>query len=220
MNINEQWDEQAELYHAYLNETSRVSSSKVFPQILNHFGDLNSLSILDFGCGEGRFARVFADNGGNVTAYDPSEKELKLAQLQDNGRGIHYTSDLSSLPQNSSHRAICFMVLICNPEKEAKKLIQDIYDLMKPGGVVCFANTNTDTLGRRFADFYSTPPTELAEGTPYTSYIPTSKGKVVVTDHYYTPSGLSDMFIKANFEIIDVEIISDQFVLHTIKKAL
>jgi SAM-dependent methyltransferase len=190
----------------------------VFPRILEVLGDVSRKKILDFGCGQGRFSRAFNDRGAAVTGYDSSGKELHIASNLNDGREIVYSSERSALKRDNYDVVLCFMVLLCNKKNEVRHIVKEIYDVTKGRGKCIFVNTNTDTLGRRFKDFYSIVPDDMKEGVEYRTIIPTSKGDICVTDHYYSRDYLRAMFATHGFEVETEEIIADQFVLHVARK--
>jgi hypothetical protein len=156
-----------------------------------------------------------ADAGADVTAYDASSAEIANTRAFDEGRGIYYVEQQQErLAAESFDRILCFMVLLCNEAQAADDLLRTLYLLARPGALLGLANTDTTTLGRRFPDFYSTPPENPNRGTPYQSNIPTSAGLIQVTDHYYSPEHLRNMLSVAGFEVYTEERVAEPFILH------
>lgn len=218
---NSQWSRNAALYKAYFDDAKdRVSSSTVFPRILDFIGEVKGLRVLDFGCGQGRFSRLLYDLGADVTAFDQSIEELRIAMESNDGRDIAYSSKKETVfRKNYYDIVLCFMVLLCNNKEEAREIVRQIYRITKAGGRVVFVNTNTATLGRKFKDFYSPPvKKEIKEGAPYKTIIPTSRGEITVVDHYYSRDFLRKLFEKNDFEIIFEEVIAKQFLVQILKK--
>ncbi len=215
-----QWDKIADKYQAYFDDNpNRVSSHVVFPNILNGIGDVKGLKILDFGCGQGRFSRLLNDKGTIVTAYDESIEELKKALDKNDGRKIIYISKKPLLKKEYYDIVFCFMVLICNDLEKLHKLLDDVYSFTKNGGRCIFVNTNTETLGKKFKDFYSKRDSRiLKEGDVYSTIIPTSKGRIIVRDHYYSKKFLTELFKFHGFTPSFEEIIADQFVFQVVQK--
>jgi SAM-dependent methyltransferase len=215
-----QWGKKAELYQAYFEDNdNRVSSKKVFPGILKIIGDVSNKKILDFGCGQGRFSRVFHDMGAHVYAYDNAQQEIEIACSLNNGRDIKYSFNNEIFMNQCDYDLVwCFMALLCNPHEDVLDIIKKIYNCLKTNGFACFVNTNTETLGFRFQDFYSIPPDNLMNGSPYKTIIPTSKGEIEVTDYYYSPEHLRDVFLSNNFEIVNETVFSKQFIFHLLQK--
>jgi len=215
------WHAQADAYLAYFEDNpNRISSTRVFPRVLEHFGDLRRLRVLDFGCGQGRFARVMADAGAEVTAFDASTAEIANARALDRGRGIRYVDRQQDLlAAGPFDRILCFMVLLCNDTEGANGLLRMQHDLAAPGGLLGLANTDTATLGRRFPDFHSEPPATPSRGAFYRSFIPTSAGVIEVGDHYYSPEHLRAMLGEAGFELRAEERVAEPFILHIAARA-
>ncbi|MGB5597368.1 MAG: methyltransferase domain-containing protein [Thiothrix litoralis] len=219
-NPTDDWHVQADAYLAYFQDNpNRISTTQVFPRLLAHFGDMQGLRVLDFGCGQGRFARMLADAGAEATAYDSSSAEIANARALDEGRGIHYVEALDELRAGEPFdRILCFMVLLCNEVQAADDLLRTLYSLAKPGALLGLGNTDTATLGRRFPDFYSTPPENPVRGASYQSNIPTSAGLIQITDHYYSPVHISEMLSAAGFEVLAAEQVAEPFVVHIGKR--
>lgn len=215
------WDKDAGKYKAYFDDSSnRVSSKKVFPRILELVGNVKRLQVLDYGCGQGRFSRTLAGLGAKVTAYDESKNEISIAQPQSKHRNITFSTKKNEAIKRSKYDlALCFMVLLCNDIKGARQIVKDTYLSLKKGGKAVFVNTNTNTLGKHFKDFYSLKPKKsLAEGAEYDTMIPTSKGTIVVKDHYYSREFLGNLFTKEGFMIVTEEKVSEQFIVHVLSK--
>jgi len=219
MSTNDQWEEYANLYKAYFEDSARDSFVNVLPRLLHHYGEVKGKSFLDLGCGQGRFSRVLHDRGAEVTAYDAAPSEIEIARSLDDKRGVLYSSDKMSLEREHYYALIlCSMVFLCNPPQRALQLSRSIYNALAYGGTACLVNTNTEKLGYKFKDFYSIPPDDSLQGEPYQTIIATSKGSFTVTDHYYSPEHLKDIFSFTGFEVLHEEIISEQFVLHVLTK--
>ncbi len=219
MSSQDAWDLYADAYQAYFDDDSqRLSTVTVFPKVLEFAGDLRDRQVLDFGCGQGRFSRRFCDLGAKVIGFDRSEAELEIARKQDRKGDILYTSDASLLGDRQFDFVLCFMVLLCNSKPDSLAIARRIYQWTKVGGTACFVNTNTKTLGEKFKDFYSEPPDDAVEGTPYKTIIPTSKGAIEAIDRYYSPTHLRNLFAEVGFQVCAEEIVARQFVLHVLKK--
>ena len=216
MSQSNDWEEQADAYLAYFEDNpDRISATRVFPRLVEHFGDLHGLRVLDFGCGQGRFARILADAGGEVTAFDTSAAEIANARALDQGRGIRYIDRQQELLAAAPFdRILCFMVLLCNDAEGADALLRMLFASAAPGALLGLANTDTTTLGRQFPDFHSTPPAHPNRGAAYLSYIPTSAGVMQVTDHYFSPDHLRQMLADAGFELRAEERVAEPFILH------
>lgn len=214
------WHAQADAYLAYFEDNpDRLSTTTVFPRLLTHFGDLGGLRVLDFGCGQGRFARAMADAGASVVAYDASSAEVANARARDGGRNIRYVDSLDEAEaEGPFDRILCFMVLLCNPLPEARALLRRLHALARPGALLGLGNTDTESIGQVWPDFYSSPPAEAYRGAPYQSNIPTSAGLIRITDHYYSPDDIEAMLLDAGFTDVVGERVALPFVIHVARR--
>lgn len=222
----EQWNNASDLYSAFIDElqVKKGSTDSVFPRILKIIGKVKNKKIFDYGCGEGRLSRILYDLGSNVCAFDISESMIKKARDKNNSRNILYTSNSNSsdiFRNNYYDFVLGFMVLITIKRNNLSQTIDKIYRVLRKGGKAIFVNTNTDTLGHRFEDFYSEIKEEnRKEGNPYKTSILASEGTLEVVDYYYSSTFLRELYLQSGFEIIHEETIEDQFLLQIVMKQL
>lgn len=214
------WHKHAGTYLAYFEDNpERISTKRVFPALIRRFGDLRGLRVLDFGCGQGRFARLMDEAGACVTAYDASPAEIANARALNDGHAITYLDRLEDVRATAPFDCtLCFMVLICNPSATADAMLRVLHDLTRPGGMIGLGNTDTETIGRVWPDFYSTPPQCAERGAAYQSYIPTSAGLIQITDHYYSPEHITEMLEQAGFVEVVSERVVEPFVIHVARR--
>lgn len=113
------------------------------PAHLKLLRDVSGQSILDAGCGEGRFARMLAERGAAVTAFDFSDRMVQLAAEHERGQplGIEYfradMADLSSLASDTFDVAVAYLSLIDVPQYA--RGIAEVTRVLKPGGRFVFS---------------------------------------------------------------------------------
>jgi SAM-dependent methyltransferase len=100
-------------------------------------GRMEGQTILEAGCGMGRFTEVLAGTGAEVFAFDYSE--AVLANLRNNGRfaNVHFAqADVYALPfaPASFDKVLCFGMLQHTPSPRAAFLA--LTRLLKPGGEI------------------------------------------------------------------------------------
>lgn len=219
-----QWNNASNLYSTFIDElqVKKGPTDNIFPRILELFGEVKNKKILDYGCGEGRLSRILYDLGSDICAFDTSESMIEEAKNRDNNREINYTSNsnFTDVLRNDYYDfVLAFMVFITMKKKDLTQAIDKIQTVLKKGGKAAFVNTDTDTLGRRFEDFYSEIKEEdRKEGSPYKTFILTSEGTLEVVDYYYSSTFLGELYLQFGFEIVHEEMIEDQFLLQIVTK--
>lgn len=96
--------------------------------------------ILIPGIGYGRNAKIFLDNGINVTGIEISEKAIDLAKNQ-NGLDIKiYNGSVTEMPfDNKSYDGIfCYALIHLLNSHERKKFVKDCFDQLRPNGYMIF----------------------------------------------------------------------------------
>ena len=95
--------------------------------------------LLDLGCGNGRHALFFAEDGYTVTAYETENYDLHDLKEQVNELGLEMTYLSGSLEQLSfdtqSYDAIlAYDSLLTFNQEKIDQLVGQLYEILKPGG--------------------------------------------------------------------------------------
>src|SRR5204863_1472 len=99
-------------------------------------GDVRGLSILDSGCGEGRFCRILLDRGSErVLGVDLCEPMINAARELQSGKDTYRVADaedLSFLDDHSFDLAVSYLNQcdLC----DFKANTREVFRVMKPGG--------------------------------------------------------------------------------------
>jgi 2-polyprenyl-3-methyl-5-hydroxy-6-metoxy-1,4-benzoquinol methylase len=100
-------------------------------------------AVLDAGCGEGRFARMLAERGGQVTGIDISDRMIRLAQAEEQKKplGITYVrtdmADLSMFADETFDIAVAYVSLLDVEQYEAA--IKEVARVLKRAGRFVFS---------------------------------------------------------------------------------
>jgi len=136
----------SEMVHRQMYDVKgRERKAKTMIAVLRDFfkPDLKSLSALDVGSSTGIIANFCSNYFGKVIGIDIDEAAIKYANRthkKDNLEFIKSDSMAMEFQESEFDVAICAQVYEHVPD--ANKLIQEIYRVLKPGGICYFAAGN------------------------------------------------------------------------------
>jgi ubiquinone/menaquinone biosynthesis C-methylase UbiE len=115
------------------------------PAFFEMLPDVDGLSGLDVGCGEGHNTRLLAERGARITGIDISERFVRHAREAEVMRPLGIGYKLASavdLPfgEASFDSATAFMSLMEIPEAEC--VLAEVFRVLKPGGFFQFSITH------------------------------------------------------------------------------
>lgn len=124
-----------DIYRDYLNT----------PAFFDILPDVNGLSGIDIGCGEGHNTRLLAKKGAKMEAVDISEVFIQQAIQKENEAPLHINYQVASaiaLPFEDClfDFATAFMSLMDIPETE--QALNEAFRVLKPGGFFQFSITH------------------------------------------------------------------------------
>ena len=132
------------------------------PSALALLGDLNGLSVLDLGCGEGHYSRLLKQLGASqVLGVDLSSDMIELARQQERSHplGIDYrVCDAGALTLQTKADLV-FAGYLFNHARDRDELraqFSTVSGLLRPGGRLVALNNNPDD-----------PPSNFEAGRPY-----------------------------------------------------
>ncbi|WP_339256745.1 class I SAM-dependent methyltransferase [Paenibacillus sp. FSL R5-0713] len=123
----------------------------VYDQI-NHWGKddefflalLNKLkveSIVDLGCGTGRWTTHLVQYGYKITAIDPHEEAIEVARIKDNAGKVNWIVGDSSNLQTNTNDAVIMTANVAQvflTDDSWKKVISDVFRSLNVGGHFIF----------------------------------------------------------------------------------
>ena len=99
-------------------------------------------TMLDVGCGEGRFCRMLAERGVDTTGVDPTPSLLAQARARHpEGRYIEGKAEAMPFGDASFDMVVSYLSFIDIPN--IARAISEIARVMKPGGALLVANLNS-----------------------------------------------------------------------------
>lgn len=129
----------------------------VLPALKALVGSVKGKKVLDLGCGSGRYSRIFAHLGANVTGVDRSkfQIELAIAKEQVERLGIIYRlSDIrSSALRNATYDLVLlmFVILDVHPAEMVSEFVSVASRALKLGGLLLVADLHPHNIGKENA---------------------------------------------------------------------
>jgi SAM-dependent methyltransferase len=96
--------------------------------------ELNGLSVLDAGCGGGRYCKVAAEAGANVTGADHSSAVTKADSLCQGLDVRLVQADLKRLPFPEESFDLAFSIGVMHHDKDTRSVFDAVSKMVKPGG--------------------------------------------------------------------------------------
>ena len=123
--------------------------------------------ILDIGCGTGIFLSVAATEGYNVRGLEVS-RELAALAAEVSGRAVDI-GRLEDLMYEDERFAAVYVDSVLEHVTDPKAFIQEVYRILKPGGVAYVVVPNEDSFAAKVLGIYRTLRGRNARLSPFTS---------------------------------------------------
>ncbi len=152
--------------------------------LLRHIEGPAPWQILDFGCGPGRDLKTFTAMGHVAVGLDGAERFAEMARAETGCEVLQQNFLGLDLPHGRFDGVFANAVLFHIPKQELPRVLRQLHDALKPGGVL----------------FSSNPRGENQEGwngERYGAYHDLESWRTLLTEagfieleHYYRPAGL------------------------------
>lgn len=135
--LHTQWAESAQ---DWIDADQSVRTGMLDRWMLDSLGDVSGKSVIDIGCGEGRFSRLLSKLGATVTGVDLTETLIERARsLASEGETylIDNAETLHSIEDKKFAIAVSYIVLV--DLQDYRSAIDAAFRVLRPGGrfVVC-----------------------------------------------------------------------------------
>ena len=134
--LHTQWAESAQ---DWIDTDQAVRTGMLDRWMLDSLGDVSGKSVIDIGCGEGRFSRLLTQLGATVTGVDLTKALIEKARSTSTGETylIGNAEDLRGIESDAYDLAVSYIVLV--DLLDYRSAINAAYRVLRPGGrfVVC-----------------------------------------------------------------------------------
>ena len=160
--------------------------------IASHVEAASVRTILDLGCGTGRFSEALAAHfDAQVIAIDPSKKMLEQAQNKRHDPRVRYMlGSGESIPLHSNSIDLIYMSMIFHHFRDPGSAARECRRVLREGGTA-FMRTGT----QERIPFY-----------PYLPFFPASRP--IMDAVLPTSSFIKDVFVTAGFRLVTLDVIT------------
>lgn len=185
---NQILDQQAECYDDYLKIKDNPRYKKVWSYLLKEYKGAKNKKLLDIGCTNGDFSESLIKAGFDCYGLEFLDKAIEESTQK--GIKVSRGSFLERFPFRDSTFDIVFAGEVIEHTIRDDKFLEEVYRVLKPGGLLVLTTPNLVSLGNRLYMFFGKLPRFA-----YAEF------------HYkiYTEKLLSQKIIKAGFKIMRTE---------------
>ncbi|MCF7688376.1 MAG: class I SAM-dependent methyltransferase [Cephaloticoccus sp.] len=139
--VDDGWDQSAD---AWMRLVAKGDPNRVYlldDLMLGLCGDVKGMTVIDVGCGEGRFCRMLAKRGARVTGIDPTAKLIAEARRRQPDAVFHEArAEALPVADASMDLVVSYLSLLDIPDY--KTAISEMKRVLRPGGRCIIANQN------------------------------------------------------------------------------
>ena len=135
--LRAQWTKYAQ---DWIETDQAVRTGMLDTWMLDALGDVSDKSVIDIGCGEGRFCRILSERGAVMTGIDLTEALIERAREVGSKRETYLlgdAEDLEGVADDGFDLAVSYVVLV--DLVDYRRSIREAYRVLRPGGrfIVC-----------------------------------------------------------------------------------
>lgn len=137
-NSNTSWGNVADWYRSHVGGDDTYHSKVVAPNVMRMVAPREGKRILEIGCGEGYFARMFANEHALVDGADIAAELIEHAQAQ--GGGVRYfttPADNLSFASAGTYDVVVAVLTLQNMER-IEPVMKEVARVLKPDGTFVF----------------------------------------------------------------------------------
>ena len=172
----------------YEDMADRIAIRRLLPEKMNNFVDIAG--------GYGRLADEYLNRAKSSTLFDYSETELAQAKELYGDRINTKAGDIYSLPFADGEFDALLMVRATHHFKDMNKVLDELYRVLKPGGIAVIEVANKRTLPKMFRYWF-----KKSDINPFSYEVAHLKDLNRSGFYNYHPTFMEVEFIRAGFKI-------------------
>lgn len=205
----------------FFNEYQEMRSQEInannlieIPIMKSIMPELNGKTILDLGCGCGDMDKYFVEKGAKkVLATDISENMIATAKQINTHKNIEYqVLKMENLNTLNEKFDIVYSSLAFHYIEDFNKLLNDIYNILTPNGLLIFSQESplTTMYPKETAEHQNKVAIDGENLNIVKNYCKEGERQVYwnntqVTKYHRTYANIVNSLIKNNFEIIEIK---------------
>lgn len=180
----------------YEDLADRLAIRKLLPQKMNNFVDIAG--------GYGRLADEYINRAKKSTIFDYSKTELKQAKDKYGDRISTKAGDIYHLPFRDGEFDALMMIRATHHFKDMKKVTNELYRILAPGGIAVIEVANKRTLPKIFRYLF-----KKSDINPFDKKPSHLKDLSKAGFFNYHPKYIEKIFKDAGFKILAVRSVSN-----------
>lgn len=181
---------------AYEDMADRMAIRRLLPERMENFVDIAG--------GYGRLANEYLPRAKQATLFDYSRTELEQAKATYGDKLKTQPGDIYSLPFKDDTFDALMMVRATHHFKDMQKVSDELYRVLKPGGVAVIEVANKKTLPKMFRYWF-----KKSEINPFSREVAHLKDLNSDGFYNYHPKYIEEIFAKSGFKIEKVLSVSN-----------
>lgn len=178
-----------------------------FNEMARILGNLQGKTVLDYGTGAGRSAKLLKTLGAkNVIGLDHSKNMIEEARKkQEDGISFELIQNgIIPLPDNSVDAVVTAHVWVeMKSLDDMNKSARELYRVLKMGGIIVIITTSPYSVGHEYVSYAYKKAHNLRSGDPITCVVKGEK-PFEIDDTYWTEEDSLKVLKNAGFEHLDV----------------
>lgn len=180
----------------YEDTADRLAIRKLLPSQMDNFVDIAG--------GYGRLADEYLPRAKSATLFDYSKTELQQAKDHYGDKIKIQAGDIYDLPFKSDSFDALMMVRATHHFKDMQKVSDELYRILKPGGIAVIEVANKKTLPKMFRYWF-----KKSEINPFSREVAHLKDLNSDGFYNYHPKYIEEIFTKSGFKIEKVLSVSN-----------